>query len=202
MIKRLVIGTGNQAKVKEWSEILGQYVSIGNLSDFEGIPKAIESGDTIEENARQKAIHYAKLTHEYVMSEDGGFEIDALGGLPGARSHRLFGNKEATDEEIIDFVLEKMKDTTHEKRTARMASAVAISNPLGEIIYEDKTGLEGIITKERGPVLLAGYPYRTILYIPDANKTYAELSHEEYEKISPKKRLGVEIIDFLKKYNN
>ncbi|MBI2066111.1 non-canonical purine NTP pyrophosphatase, partial [Candidatus Woesebacteria bacterium] len=109
-LERIVLGTRNPGKLSEWTNVLreegfnGKVLGVSDIGDFED-PR--ETGETFGENARQKATHYAKLTGEYTLSEDGGYEVDALGGAPGVHSRRILpGGNEGTDEELIDFVLE------------------------------------------------------------------------------------------------
>ncbi len=199
-LKRLVLGTGNPGKLKEWTEILSGTVSVGGLSEFGELPEPEEQGTTFEENARLKARHYALLTHEYVLSEDGGYEVDALDGAPGVKSKRILpGDKEGTDQELIDFVLGKLKGVSFDKRTVKLTVAAAISDPEGNIIYEDKESFGGMVSEEPGPVLIEGYPFRTIHFIPELGKTYAELTPEEHHKFSHKRKIAKRLSKFLKK---
>src|SRR3989344_7490923 len=120
-IKRLVLGTTNPGKLSEWKEILGDTIDLVGISELGLYPEPNESGKTFEENARIKARHYASLSGEYVLSEDGGYEVDALGGAPGVKSRRILpGDKEGTDQELIDYVLKKLKNTPKEKRTVSL----------------------------------------------------------------------------------
>lgn len=199
-LKRLVLGTGNPGKLKEWTEVLSNSVPVSGLSEFGELPEPDEKGATFEENARLKARHYALLTHEYVLSEDGGYEVDALDGAPGVKSRRILpGDKEGTDQELIDFVLGKLKGVPFDKRTVKLTVAAAISDPQGNIIYEDKESFGGIVGEQPGPILIEGYPFRTIHFIPELGKTYAELTPEEHQKYSHKRKIARRISRFLKK---
>lgn len=197
-IGRLVLGTNNPGKLKEWARILEQTVKVIGPSEFGELPEPQEGGSTFEENARQKAIHYAKLTGEYVLSEDGGYEVDALGGAPGVRSRRILpGGREGTDQELIDYVLEKLEGLPPEGRTVNLTVAAALADPDGNIIYEDRERFQGIVSERPGSVMIPGYPFRSIHYIPELGKTYAELTDEEHEKYSHKRKIAKRLIDFL-----
>ncbi len=197
-IKRLVFGTTNPAKLKEWSELLEGIIPLVGISEFGKLPKPKESGKTLKENAREKASHYAKLTGEYVISEDGGYEIDVLGGAPGVMSRRILpGGKDGTDQELIDFVLEKLKNVPLDKRTVKLTTSIALSDPKGNILFEEKASSKGIVSQKSGPVLIPGYPFRTIHYFPKLGKTYAELTRKERKKYSHKKRIARRLVKFL-----
>ena len=200
-VKRFVLGTGNVGKIKEWSKILkeeGFEGKIIGIDDFKGITHPEETSETFEGNAKDKAAYYAKLIGEYVLSEDGGYEVDVLGGAPGVRSRRILpGGKDGTDQELIDYILEKLKGIPPEGRTVKLTTATAVSDPQGNIIYEDKESIEGVVTEETGPVQIPGYPFRAIHFLPDLGKTYAELTDKEHEKFNHKKKIAKRLATFL-----
>ncbi len=196
-IKRLVIGSKNKAKLEEWGRFLGEFVEIDPGSSLSGMTDPEESGETFLENAKIKASYYAKLTGEYVFAEDGGFEVEALGGRPGIRSRRIFGTeKEATDEELVDFILNSLKNSS--SRAARLTAAVAISDPEGNIIYTDENSVQGIVPETVEKVSTRGYPYRDLLYLKEIGKLYSKLSGQEHEKVNHKKQLAGKIKEFLR----
>ena len=204
MIEHIIVGSKNVGKVEEWSRYFIEFgIETKNLSDFGELETPEETGSTFAENARIKASGYAKRIHEYVFADDGGYEIDFLDGWPGIRSRRIFpGEKEATDQELIDIVLERMKGVPREKRTVKLTSAAALSNPNGKIIFEDIAHSPGFITEKPGPVLIPGYPFRTIHFLPDLGKTYAELTPEELKAHSHKRPVAKKLAEFLLKYNH
>jgi XTP/dITP diphosphohydrolase len=204
MIERIVVGSKNIGKVEEWSRYFNEFgIETKSLSDFGELETPEETGSTFAENARIKASDYAKQIHEYVFADDGGYEIDYLKGWPGIRSRRIFpGEKEATDQELINIVLGRMKGVAKEKRTVKLTSAAALSNPDGKIIFEDIAHSPGLITKKPGPVLIPGYPFRTIHFLPDLGKTYAELTPEELKAHSHKRPVAKKLAEFLLKYNH
>ena len=104
-MNKLLIATRNQGKLKEISQFLSDLpIKILSLSDIGITDEFEEKGKTYQENSQNKAIFYAKLSGLPTISDDGGIEIDALGGAPGIKSRRWVG-KDSTDEKII----EKMK---------------------------------------------------------------------------------------------
>jgi XTP/dITP diphosphohydrolase len=194
-IKKLVIGSKNKAKISEWKKFLKDSFEVLTLKDLSEESEVEETGETFFENARLKASHYAKKLGEYVFAEDGGFEIDILGGAPGVHSRRILpGKKEASDEEIVNYVLDRLKGVPKEKRVSRLKVAVAISDPEGNIIFEDSGSLEGYVLEDRdNSPIIEGYPYRNLLFIPELSKTYAQASDEDHEKINHKRVIAEKI---------
>lgn len=208
-MKKIVIGSKNPGKIAEWTKFLKDSFEVLDLSHFPEISEVEETGTTFSENAYLKARHYAKHTGEFVFAEDGGFEIDALGGAPGVKSRRILpGDKEATDEQVLEYVLEKLKGVPKEKRTARLKVVAVISDPKGNIIFEESGSIDGLVLESRddlsagrqGSKIIEGYPYRNLLFIPELNKTYAKASDEDHEKINHKKIIANKLKQFLLNY--
>jgi len=200
-IKRLVIGTSNPGKMVEWTFLLQDHIKVLSAIDIGIKDSPEETGKTFLENAIEKAKFYAKKSGEYILSEDGGFEVDYLKGLPGVKSRRILpGGKDGTDRQLINYILKKLEGVPENKRTARITSAVVISDPKGKIIYEDKGTMDGIISIEVSKKLIKGYPYRSILYLPKLKKYYSELSEKEHKKLAHKKVIAERISNFLLKY--
>lgn len=201
LIKRLVLGTTNPGKIAEWKLILSRLTSVMAITDLGNWLPPPETGLTFADNAKLKAVYYAKLTGEYVLADDGGYEIDILGGWPGVNSRRILpGGQEGTDQDLIDQVLIKMKGVPPDKRTVKLTAVVALADPKGKIIYEDRASLAGVVAKTPGPVVIPGYPFRSIHYIPKLGKTYAELIPEEHRRFSHRRKLAHRLTKFLIKY--
>lgn len=202
MKERLVIGSLNQAKINEWADFFREFgLEVEEKPHLENLPEPEETGLTFIENARLKAAGYAKLLCKYVFADDGGYEIDALGGLPGVKSRRILpGDREGTDQELIEYVLEKMRGIPYEKRTVRLTSATALSDPHGKIIFEETCSSPGIIAEKQGQILISGYPFRSIHFLPELGKTYAELTEEEHKKYSHKRPVAEKLAKFLLEY--
>ena len=200
-VKRLVLGTNNLGKLQEWTRLLKDVIPLVGISEFGDLPKPKENGKTFAENARIKARHYALLTHEFVFSEDGGYEVDALGGAPGVKSRRILpGNKDGTDQELINYVLGKLRGVPPKKRGVKLSFVAALSDPTGKIIFEDGNFLPGVVAEKSGPVKIPGYPFREIHFLPHLSKTYAELTAEEHEKYNHKVPVARRLAKFLLEY--
>jgi XTP/dITP diphosphohydrolase len=165
--------------------MLGTDIQWLSLADFSDIAEVKEDGLTFIENACKKAIGYAKATGLWTVSDDSGLVIDALEGGPGIESARFSGAK-GKDRKLIDHrniakVLKLLEGVPAEKRTARFVCCLCLASP-DEILIETKGTLEGLITeKEIGE---NGFGYDPIFFVPNLNKTVAQLSCEEKNAIS------------------
>ena len=92
-MRKILIATTNKGKLAELSAMLDADVEWMSLEDFPDIPEVIEDGKTFAENARKKALGYAKATGLWTIADDSGLVIDALGGAPGINSARFSGEK-------------------------------------------------------------------------------------------------------------
>ena len=203
-IKEILIATTNPGKVKEIQSCLGSGFKMLSLNDCKVNVEIEENGNTFEENSRIKATGYAKITGHITIADDSGLEIDALNGEPGIHSARFSGPKEKGGERtLIDHrniakVLELLKDVPEEKRQARFVCSLCMANPK-EIILETKGTLEGIIIeKEIGD---NGFGYDPIFYIPDLNKTVAQLSNEQKNQVSHRGKAIKKLKEKLVKIN-
>ena len=207
-MKKLLIATNNPGKLKEYKELLKdlplKLISLKNL----GIKNKVnESGKTFEENAIKKAKFYSKLTGLTALADDGGLEIDYLKGEPGVKSRRWPGlqpthhpprrHLKATDEELIDFALKRLRGVPWPKRKARFRVIIALAIPGKEVLISEGK-LKGIIlTKPRGK-LIPGYPFRPIFYLPKHRKSFSELSFKEEVKIGHRRKPIKKLLSFLK----
>ncbi len=182
-MKELLIATKNPGKSTEiaaWLQGVGIYFK--TLRDFPDIPDVEETEETFEENAKLKARSYFAMTGLPALADDGGLEIDALGGLPGVKSKRwVYGNREATDEELVAHTLKVLSDTPDEQRTARLRSVVVCFD--GEEYICEDAAVEGRIVREPSP-FAPGFPYRGLLFIPQFGKMYGALNEEEHRAVN------------------
>jgi XTP/dITP diphosphohydrolase len=139
-----------------------------------------ETGSTFEENATLKANEYASMSGLMSLADDSGLEVDALDGEPGVYSARYAG-KAATDADRANYLLAKIADVPWEKRTARFKCVIAIAIP-GQDIKLCYGTCDGYITY--APKGTNGFGYDPIFYLPDFDKTMAELTLEEKSSIS------------------
>lgn len=206
-MKRLLIATRNPAKFKEINgflkDILGDLpIEVVSLKDIEVSGDIRETGETYQENSQKKAIFYAKLSGLPTITDDGGIEIDFLGGVPGVRSRRFFGNKgkDATDKEIIQKVTALLEKIPENKRGAKFKTVVTFALPNGQVF--SRTGEVKGVLKKSSLKLLPGYPYRSFFYLPKIKKYYheSELSKEEEKLYNHRYKAIVKLKPIIKKY--
>lgn len=182
-MQKLLIATTNKGKIHELGEFLkGLPVQLVSLKDVDITQDVEETGKTYEENSQLKALFYSKLSGLPSISDDGGLEIDALGGAPGVKSRRWLGY-EASDEVLIEYMKKVAKELPENNRKAKFVTVVSFALPTGEI-WSERGEVDGIIVTEPHPKLLQGYPYRSFFYLPQLKKFYheSELNSEELKK--------------------
>ncbi|MCB7153946.1 XTP/dITP diphosphatase [Bacillus stercoris] len=181
IMKEAIIATHNPGKVKEFKEILEpRGYDVKSLAEIGFTEEIEETGHTFEENAILKAEAVAKAVNKMVIADDSGLSIDNLGGRPGVYSARYAGEQK-DDQANIDKVLSELKGIEKEQRTARFRCALAVSIP-GEETKTVEGHVEGYIAEEpRGEY---GFGYDPIFIVKDKDKTMAELTSDEKNKIS------------------
>ena len=152
------------------------------LPGLESIPACDETGTTFEENAVQKALYYGARTEGFLIAEDSGIEVDALGGVPGVWSAR-FAGPGATDEENNRLLLERLGETSN--RTARYVSVIALAKA-GAIEATFRGEVEGEITVE--PRGANGFGYDPLFYYPPFGCTFGEAAPEQKQTVSHRGR--------------
>src|SRR5436309_6211299 len=151
MSRLLVLGSRNRKKLGELAELLEPHgLKLKTLSDFPNSVEVEETGDTFAANAKLKAVVQAKHLGQWVLGEDSGLSVDALGGAPGVRSAR-FSDPGATDERNNGLLLEKLQGVPLDKRTAQYTCHAVLSGPGGEVRAESTGYCRGrILTAPAG----------------------------------------------------
>ncbi len=172
-VRRIVLATTNYDKVGEIRDILaGLPLTLLTLDSFPKAEAPEETGGTFEENARAKALYYAKSTGEVVVAEDSGLEIDAMNGAPGVESAR-FGGVESTYPEKFTLIYDALGAKGLSTSPARFVCALALID--GEqVLFEAKGTVEGTIAPE--PRGAGGFGYDPIFFFPPFGCTLAEAS--------------------------
>jgi XTP/dITP diphosphohydrolase len=175
----LVIATRNKGKTLEIKALLkGFPVEIKNLDDFGPIPHLEEDGDTFDENAYKKASFAARILGLPALADDSGLTVEVLDGAPGIHSARYAGEN-ATDEQRYLQLLDEMEGKSNRK--AAFECVISIAVPTGPALtYEARC--EGLITTE--PAGSNGFGYDPVFFYPPYNKTFAQITIEEKNRIS------------------
>ena len=179
----LVLATHNAGKTREIRTILKDYpVVIRDLDDFGPIPPVEEDGNTFEDNAFKKAAFTAQVLGFPTLADDSGLLVHALDGAPGVYSAR-YAASNASDADNNQKLLREMKGI--EDRSAVFECVLALAVPTGPaLIYEGRC--EGLILTE--PKGSRGFGYDPLFYYPPLDKTFAELSEEEKNRVSHRGR--------------
>ncbi len=192
--KKLIISSNNSHKIREIKEILGYHFEVLPKSSISNAPEVEETGHSFLENARLKAMSLSHCTPEWVLADDSGIEVDALKGDPGIYSAR-FAGPNATDEDNNQKLLELLEHTSHEKRTARYQCAMVIAHQ-GHELAHGIGSCEGIILSEyRGQ---GGFGYDPLFWDESLQKTFAQLTPEEKNQISHRRRALNNLLGKLK----
>ncbi len=180
MPNRIVLASGNTAKIKEIQAILDDYVIVPQ-SEFD-VPEAEETGLTFVENAIIKARNAASFSGLSAIADDSGIEVDALGGRPGVFSARYAGFG-ASDQQNLDKLLVELENIPIEQRSARFRCVIVFlqhQNDPCPVIAEG--AWEGVILNEaKGQ---NGFGYDPVFYVPEEGCSSAELSPDVKNSLS------------------
>lgn len=201
-MKTLLVATTNPGKLAELRDFLSDLpITLVSLKDVGITAHVEETGITFKENALLKATHYAKDSQLATIADDGGLEIDALNGEPGVNSHRwIHTDREDEDEELIQHALLRLKDVPIEKRGAQLHLVIAFATPDGKT-YTSEGAIRGVIPFKDAPYRRKGFPYRSLLYLPQLKKFYNhdELTEEENTKYNHRKIAVEQLIPIIRK---
>jgi XTP/dITP diphosphohydrolase len=146
-----------------------------------------EDGATFAENARKKAMGYARSTGLWTLADDSGLVVDALGGAPGVNSARFSGERaKGADRKVIDRrnmekLLSLLQGVPTEKRTARFVCHLCLASS-EKVLVETQGTLEGLIAEE--PAGTGGFGYDPVFLAPQLGKTVAQLGDQEKNAVS------------------
>jgi len=193
---KLLLATNNQAKVREYKSLLHSLpYELVTLAE-QGITTVVsEVGETMEENARLKATLLADKSRLLALADDSGLAVDALGGEPGLLSARYAGEN-ASDKDRVSYLLSRLKGVPWQKRSARFRCVIAIATPDGEVEFCSGE-CRGMITLDpRGE---QGFGYDPIFYLPELDKTMAELPLEMKNQISHRGQAARKVYQVLER---
>jgi len=188
-VRRIVLASRNPGKVREIGQVLGELpVRVVPLGPAGAAEEPLEEGSTFAENARHKALYYARATGQWCLADDSGLVVDALDGAPGVHSARYAeeglppgADRRARDAANIAKLLAALAETPDEQRTARFVCHLALADPQ-RILLEASGEVEGrIVRRPRGS---NGFGYDPVFLVPEDGRTAAEMSPDEKNAIS------------------
>jgi XTP/dITP diphosphohydrolase len=198
---KIVFATNNKNKLSEIREILGsgfEVMSLAEIGCHEDIP---ETGDTLLDNAVQKARYVFEKYGYDCFADDTGLEVDALDGEPGVHSARYAEGTDHDSNANMDKLLRKLGDES--RRTARFRTVIALlqkqqsgeSAGEGSVLHIFEGKVEGSIIKEKRGA--EGFGYDPIFMPEGYDKTFAELGLDVKNQISHRARAVKKLADYL-----
>lgn len=191
----VVLGTHNAKKRAELGELLEPHaVGVRTLADFPAAIEVVEDRDTFAGNAQKKASEQAAHLGAWVLADDSGIEIDALGGAPGVFSAR-FASRETEvtgkdwgtgDEANNRLVLAKLEGIPVAKRGGRYVCHVALANPEGRVVAEAVDYCRGVLLDQ--PRGSGGFGYDPLFEIREYHRTFAEMGPAVKRALSHRSR--------------
>lgn len=187
---KLIFATNNQHKIDEIRHVIGSSFELLTLKEA-GIDIDIpEPHDTLEENASAKSKTIYQLTQVSCFSEDTGLEVTALNGQPGVKSARYAGDDKSFDKNI-DRLLNELENKP--ERKARFRTVISLVLDGKEYLFEGIC--EGRIIPERRGA--GGFGYDPV-FVPDGSQqTFAEMSMEQKNQFSHRKKATEKLVAFL-----
>lgn len=187
---KLVFATHNQYKLREIQALLPpniQLLSLDDISCNEDIP---ETATTIEDNALLKAQYVQKQYHCNVFADDTGLEVQALNNAPGVYSARYAGEHKS-DVDNVQLLLKNMEGIS--RREAQFKTVIALC--LEDVVYTFEGIAKGNISTT--PIGTNGFGYDPIFIPENSDKTFAELTQDEKNRISHRGKAFGKLLDFL-----
>lgn len=190
---KIALGTTNPHKLEEINEIIKE-------ADIDGIEFVLvqgtfepeENGATFEENSYIKAREAAKIMNIPALADDTGLCVKALNGRPGLHSARYA----PTQQEKISKLLKEMENIPKEQRQAYFICTMTLVAPNGETLHSQVGKIDGLI--EENPSGTNGFGYDPIFFIPQINKTMADMSLKEKNTLSHRALALVPMLEWIK----
>ena len=188
----LVLGTANCKKGRELADLFTPLgLEIRTLVDFGPVAEVAEDGESFAANARLKASGYARALGQWVLADDSGLAVDALGGAPGIYSARYSGPG-GNDVSNNQRLLRELADLPPERRGARFVCHMALADSSGAIRSESEGHCRGRILRE--PRGAQGFGYDPLFEVIEYHRTFAELGPVVKAVLSHRARAARQII--------
>ena len=163
------------------------------LPGFESSAPFEENAPTFGENALGKALYYSQLSDGIVFADDSGLVVPALGGAPGVHSAR-YGGPDATSTQRINKLLQQLAGKLRQERAAYFCCVIAVIRQGLPIAVISNRADGEILEAPRGT---GGFGYDPIFYLPELDKTFAELTREEKNLYSHRGKAFRRVLSFL-----
>lgn len=178
---RLLLATRNPHKTREFAEMLGADCEICDLTKMAHVPMVEETGATFEENAILKAVSVSRMVADFVVADDSGLEVAALGGAPGVYSARFAGENASDRENLAKLLEDLLAMESHDDRRARFRCVLTVASQ-GDVLGTFHGEVAGkIIEKPRGE---NGFGYDPVFVPEGYDLTFAELGAAMKNQIS------------------
>lgn len=192
---RLVIATRNRHKSEEIREMIGDRYEVLDTTDFPELEPVEETGTTFLENATLKAVAVSKKVDGFVLSDDSGLEVDALGGAPGVYSSS-YGGEEGNHAKNNARLLQDMKG--RRGHSARFRCIMVLAKG-GEVLETFQGKVEGrILNEEQGE---GGFGYDPLFVPTGHHVSFAELAIERKNELSHRARALRKAVEWLEEQN-
>jgi XTP/dITP diphosphohydrolase len=179
---RLVLGSRNKKKLKEMLDLLGDLpLELTDLTPYPDAPEVEETAETFVGNATLKATQLAPALGAWVIGEDSGLCVPALGGAPGVYSARYAG-KQGDDAANNAKLLREMAALKGNERAAYYVSTAVLADPTGKVVAAVEGRCHGVITD--APRGTGGFGYDPLFLVPEYGKTFGELPPEVKQAMS------------------
>lgn len=188
---RLVLGSRNKKKLKEMVALLGDLpIELTDLTPYPDAPEVDETADTFIGNAILKATTLAPVLGTWVIGEDSGLCVPALGGAPGVYSARYAGTH-GDDDANNDKLIRTLASYSGNDRSAYYVSTAALANPRGEVVARVEGRCHGLIADARRGE--GGFGYDPLFFVPEHGKTFGELPPEVKAQMSHRAKALAEL---------
>lgn len=186
MFDTIVLGTRNLKKRRELEGLLSvRGIKVLTLDDFPASTEVVEDGLTFAANAAKKANEYALQTGHWVVCDDSGISVDALGGEPGIYSAR-FAGPAATDVDNLNLLLERLAGIPAEKRGAHYTCHIALADPSGTIRFQCEEICRGrVLENIHGE---GGFGYDPVFQVLEYHLTFGQLGTAAKSMLSHRAR--------------
>ena len=196
-MNKLLIATGNEGKFLEISNMLKDLpLELYNLKDLNvDMSDFVEDGETYEDNSRMKAQYAAKRTGLMTLADDSGIVVNALVGELGVKTRRWGAGPDATDQEWIDYFLNRMSSV--EDRDAKFICAAYLVDGNGSVLYSAVGENNGVLATSLMAPIKSGLPLSSLFVPIGYDVCYSQLSYEAKAEIGHRGKAMGQIRDYL-----